>query len=34
MGGLNGFCIHPADQSKVITVGQERSITYWDMKKV
>lgn len=33
MGGINSLCINQGDQSKVITVGQERSITYWDMRK-
>lgn len=33
MGGINGFATHPDDQNKVISVGQERKITYWDLKK-
>lgn len=34
MGGVNYFSIHPADQSKLLSVGQERAITYWDIKKM
>jgi hypothetical protein len=34
MGGLNGFAIAPLDNNKFISVGQERKITYWDLRKV
>lgn len=34
MGGINGFAIAPLDNSKYISVGQERKITYWDLRKV
>lgn len=33
MGGINSFAISPADNNKYISVGQERKITYWDMRK-
>ncbi len=33
MGGLNSFCINPNDNTKFITVGQERQITFWDANK-
>jgi WD40 repeat protein len=34
MGGLNCFAIAPLDNNKYITVGQERKITYWDLRRV
>jgi WD40 repeat protein len=34
MGGLNCFAISPLDNNKFLTVGQERRITYWDLRKV
>ena len=34
MGGINGFSIAPLDNNKFISVGQERKITYWDLRKV
>ena len=33
MGGLNAFSIAPLDNNKFITVGQEKKITYWDLRK-
>ena len=33
MGGLNSFAIAPLDNNKFLTVGQERKITYWDLRK-
>ena len=33
MGGLNSFSIAPLDNNKYISVGQERKITYWDLRK-
>ena len=33
MGGINGFSIAPQDNNKFISVGQERKITYWDLRK-
>ena len=33
MGGINSFCISPSDPNKYISVGQERKITYWDLRK-
>jgi len=33
MGGINCFSIHPEDQNKIVSVGQERKITYWDLSK-
>ena len=34
MGGLNSFAIAPLDNNKFISVGQERKITYWDLRRV
>jgi cilia- and flagella-associated protein 52 len=34
MGGLNCFAISPLDNNKYMSVGQERRITYWDLRKV
>lgn len=34
MGGINCFAISPLDFNKFVTVGQERKITYWDVRKV
>ena len=33
MGGINSFSMMAADQNKVISVGQERKITFWDLTK-
>ena len=33
MGGLNSFSIASQDNNKFITVGQEKKITYWDLRK-
>ncbi len=33
MGGVNCFSIAPADNNKYVSVGQERKITYWDLRK-
>lgn len=33
MGGVNCFSIAPVDNNKFISVGQERKITYWDLRK-
>ena len=33
MGGLNAFAIAPLDNNKYISVGQEKKITYWDLRK-
>ena len=33
MGGINCFSIAPVDNNKFISVGQERKITYWDLRK-
>ncbi len=33
MGGINSFTIAPADSNKFLSVGQERKITYWDLRK-
>jgi WD40 repeat protein len=33
MGAINSFALSPEDQNKVISVGQERKITYWDLQK-
>lgn len=33
MGGINGFSFHPENQNKILSVGQERKVTYWDLQK-
>lgn len=33
MGGLNAFAIAPLDNNKYMSVGQEKKITYWDLRK-
>ena len=33
MGGINCFSIAPKDVNKFLSVGQERKITYWDLRK-
>jgi WD40 repeat protein len=33
MGGINCFDIAPLDNNKFLSVGQERKITYWDIRK-
>ncbi|CAI2361150.1 unnamed protein product [Moneuplotes crassus] len=33
MGGINGFSFNPENQNKVLSVGQERKVTYWDLSK-
>jgi hypothetical protein len=33
MGGVNDFSIAPSDNNKFLSVGQERKITYWDLRK-
>jgi hypothetical protein len=33
MGGINCFAIAPLDNNKFLSVGQERKITYWDLRK-
>lgn len=33
MGGINSFTFHPENQNKVLSVGQERKVTYWDLQK-
>jgi WD40 repeat protein len=33
MGGVNSFSIAPSDNNKFLSVGQERKITYWDLRK-
>ena len=32
MGGINAFAIAPLDNNKFISVGQEKKITYWDLR--
>jgi cilia- and flagella-associated protein 52 len=32
MGGINGVALS-VDQSTILTVGQERSISYWDLRQ-
>lgn len=33
MGGVNSFSISTGDNNKFMSVGQERKITYWDLRK-
>ena len=33
MGGVNNFSIASQDNNRYISVGQERKITYWDLRK-
>ena len=33
MGGINSFSIAPLDNNKFLSVGQERKISYWDLRK-
>jgi WD40 repeat protein len=30
MGGINDFCVTP-DEKVIISTGQDRKITYWDI---
>lgn len=33
MGGINSFSISPVDANLFVSVGQDRKITYWDIRK-
>jgi len=33
MGGINGFSVSPTDSNKFLSVGQDRKITFWDIRK-
>ena len=33
MGGVNNFQLSPADENVLITVGQDRKITHWDLRQ-
>ena len=33
MGGINSFAISPVDSNLFVSVGQDRKITYWDIRK-
>ena len=33
MGGINCFAIAPRENNRFLSVGQERKITYWDIRK-
>ena len=33
MGGINSIALSPLDQNKYISVGQDRKITFWDIRK-
>lgn len=33
MGGINCFAISPLDNNKYLSVGQDRKITFWDIRK-
>ncbi len=33
MGGINSFSVVATDNNKFLSVGQERKITYWDLRK-
>mmetsp|Transcript_16438 Transcript_16438/g.27884 ORF Transcript_16438/g.27884 Transcript_16438/m.27884 type:complete len:105 (+) Transcript_16438:1745-2059(+) len=33
MGGINCFSISPVDTNQYLSVGQDRKITFWDIRK-
>jgi len=33
MGGINCFTISPIDNNQYLSVGQDRKITFWDIRK-
>lgn len=33
MGGVNNFCLSPSDENVLVTVGQDRKITHWDLRQ-
>lgn len=33
MGGINNFAVSPVDSNAFLSVGQDRKITYWDIRK-
>lgn len=33
MGGINGIALSPVDGNKYISVGQDRRINFWDIRK-
>jgi WD40 repeat protein len=33
MGGINCFAVSPTDSNQYLSVGQDRKITYWDIRK-
>ena len=33
MGGINCFSINPLDPNLYLSVGQDRKITFWDIRK-
>lgn len=33
MGGINCIALNPIDPNKYLSVGQDRKITFWDIRK-
>jgi WD40 repeat protein len=33
MGGINSIALNPLDPNKYLSVGQDRNITFWDIRK-
>ena len=33
MGGINNIALNPLDPNKYLSVGQDRNITFWDIRK-
>jgi len=33
MGGINCLAINPIDKMKYLSVGQDRKVTFWDIRK-
>lgn len=33
MGGINQIALNPVDNNKYLSVGQDRKVTFWDIRK-
>lgn len=33
MGGINSIALNPVDNNKYLSVGQDRKVTFWDIRK-
>jgi WD40 repeat protein len=33
MGGINQIALNPMDNNKYLSVGQDRKVTFWDIRK-